>query len=147
MSAVVVVDPGLTRELRRAVLRPHLTADDVLPGDDRPDAVHLADLAGDGRPLCASFVFPQPCPWLPGRTAWQLRQMATAPAARGSGHGRAVVAAAEAYAREQGAAVLWCYARESAAGFYERCGWQRHGEVFTDADHPTAHQRMWISCR
>ena len=126
------------------MLRPNRTADDPLPGDDLPEAVHLAVLADDGRPLCTCFVYEDPCPWRPGERAFHLRQMATAPDARGAGRGRAVVAAALAHARQAGATVLWCNARETAAGFYERCGLQRHGEVFTDERHPIPHVRMWL---
>jgi GNAT superfamily N-acetyltransferase len=143
MSDVLVVDGALTRELRRSVLRPHLTLADALPGDDLPDAVHLAAVE-DGRPLCTCFIFADACPWRPGEDAWHLRQMATAPDAQGRGHGRAVVAAAMAYARERGATVLWCNARATAAGFYERCGMRPHGEVFTDEAHPIPHLRMWV---
>lgn len=145
MTTVGIVDQELTRELRRSVLRPNLSLEDELPGDERPGAVHLAALDDDGQPLCACIVFEDPSPWRPAEPAWHLRQMATAPDARGAGHGREVLAAAVGHVRAQGATVLWCDARESAAGFYERCGWHRHGEVFTDADHPTPHVRMWIA--
>ena len=38
-----IVDQALTRRLRQQVLRPHLTPDDVLPGDEVADiAVHFA---------------------------------------------------------------------------------------------------------
>ena len=140
---VRVVDEALTRELRRSVLRPHLSLADELPGDDVPQAVHLAALDGD-RALCACIIYADACPWRRGEPAWHLRQMATGPQARGLGLGRAVLSAAGAHAAGQGAALLWCDARETAAGFYERCGWHRHGGVFTDADHPIPHVRMWI---
>ena len=143
MNEVLVVDGALTRELRRAVLRPHLSLDDVLPGDDLLDAVHVAAVE-DGRPLCTCFIYADSCPWRPGEPAWHLRQMATAAQVRGRGLGRDVVAAAEACARERGASVLWCYARAGAAAFYERCGWRRHGDVFTDEEHTIPHVRMWV---
>lgn len=143
MSDVRVVDGPLTRELRREVLRPHLSWTDVLPGDDLPQAVHLAAVE-DGRVLCTCFIYADACPWRPDEDAWHLRQMATAPDVQGRGRGRAVVATAMAYARERGASVLWCHARASAAGFYERCGWRRHGEIFTDAEHTIPHVRMWV---
>jgi GNAT superfamily N-acetyltransferase len=139
-----VVDPARTRELRRSVLRPHLGPADPLPGDDRPDAVHLGAVAGDGTVLCTCFVYPDPCPWLPvEQAAWHLRQMATDPEHRGEGLGAGVVATAAGYAREHGGTVLWCFARESASGFYARQGFAAHGPVFTDAEHTIPHRRMW----
>jgi len=68
--------------------------------------------------------------------------MATDPAARGTGTGRAVLAAAAETARDHGAELLWCEAREPAVGFYQRCGWQVHGERFSKELEP--HRYMWI---
>jgi GNAT superfamily N-acetyltransferase len=138
-----IVGERTTRELRRAVLRPHLGPDDPLPGDEVNDGVHFGVTSTDGTVMSTCFVYADPCPWLPDRRAWHLRQMATDPQWRGRGVGRAVLSAAVDYARQQGAAVLWCNARESAAGFYERAGFRRHGGVFTDERHTVPHVRMW----
>jgi predicted GNAT family N-acyltransferase len=48
--------------------------------------------------------------------------MATDPAVRGSGAGRALVVDGLARLAERGADLLWCDARVSAAGFYELMG-------------------------
>jgi GNAT superfamily N-acetyltransferase len=141
---VAVVDPARTRELRRSVLRPHLSPADPLPGDELGEAVHLAALAADGTVLSTCFVFPNACPWRPERPgAWQLRQMATSPGHRGEGHGAAVVAAAMEQVRARGGALVWCHAREQAAGFYARLGFRPHGPVFTDEQHSIPHRSMW----
>ena len=66
----------------------------------------------------------------PQATAWQLRGMATLDAARGQGHGAALLVATEDYARRSGAVLIWCNARVTAAEFYRRHGWQMLGEVF-----------------
>jgi predicted GNAT family N-acyltransferase len=142
VTTVRVIDGSRTRELRRAVLRPNLPPGAPLPGDDVPDAVHVGAVDPDGTVTCTCFVYPEPCPWQPGRPAWHLRQMATAPERRGQGLGAAVVDAAAAYAAERGAEVLWCNARETAAGFYARIGFVAHGDVFTDAQHTIPHVRM-----
>ena len=85
MIAVEVVDPARTRELRRSVLRPHVPPDAPLPGDDLSDAIHLGAVV-DGAVLSTCFVFAEACPWRPADgPAWHLRQMATAPEARGQG--------------------------------------------------------------
>lgn len=142
---VGIVDERTTRELRRAVLRPHLGPDDPLPGDELAGGgVHVGATTADGTVAGTCFVYPDPCPWLPASTAaWRLRQMATAPDLQGRGVGRAVLAAAVEHVRTQGADVLWCNARETAAGFYERNGFRRYGAVFTDERHPIPHVRMW----
>jgi GNAT superfamily N-acetyltransferase len=138
---VLVVDGLQSRELRRSVLRPRLSPDAPLPGDDLPDAIHLG--AFDGSSLLSTcFVSAESCHWQPDRPAWRLRSMATDPGARGTGAGRAVLRAAAATARSHGAELLWCGAREDAVGFYQRCGWQLHGERFTTEYGP--HRYMWI---
>jgi GNAT superfamily N-acetyltransferase len=138
---VRVIDGNQGRELRRTVLRPQLAPQAFLPGDDLPNAIHLA--AFDGSSLISTcLIFPEPCSWQSGRPAWRLRSMATDPAARGTGAGRAVLAAAAETARDQGAELLWCEAREPAVGFYQRCGWQLHGERFSKE--LEAHRYMWI---
>jgi GNAT superfamily N-acetyltransferase len=142
---VGLVDPQRTRELRRSVLRPALDPEDALPGDELPDAAHFGATDPDGTVLCTCFVYPDPCPWLPERPgAWHLRQMATDPDHRKRGLGAAVVRAAAGYARALGAPVLWCHARETAAGFYARLGFVPHGAVFTDERHTIPHRSMWL---
>lgn len=137
-----VVDEAATRELRRRVLRPNLPPDAPLPGDELTNGVHLGAIADDGTALCTCFVYPDPCPWLPDRTAWHLRQMATDERHRGEGLGAKIVELAVHHVRGQGAELLWCNARETAVGFYRRQGFVVHGEVFTDERHTIPHRRM-----
>ena len=54
----------------------------------------------------------------------------TLDAARGQGHGAALLVATEDYARRRGAVLIWCNARVTAAEFYRHHGWQILGEVF-----------------
>lgn len=144
---VTIIDERRTRELRRSVLRPNLGPDDPLPGDELPGGVHFGVAAPDGTVVGTCFIYSDPCPWLPDATAWHLRQMATSADWRGRGVGRAVLAAAVDHARAHGADVLWCNARESAAEFYARGGFRRHGSVFTDYRHTIPHVRMWRELR
>ncbi|MCL2780572.1 MAG: GNAT family N-acetyltransferase [Actinomycetia bacterium] len=138
-----VVDQALTRALRRAVLRPELSPNDPLPGDDVPDAVHFAALSPTGEALSTCFVFPAPCPWQPERAgAWQMRQMATQPACRGQGIGGAVLTAVAEHLTAAGAPLAWCQARLVAVPFYEHHGWLAHGAVYQHIGMP--HRDMWL---
>jgi predicted GNAT family N-acyltransferase len=137
---VGVVDASRTRELRRAVLRPHLTLDDELPGDDRPEAVHIAAIDGD-QVVSACFVYPEPCPWRPDTPGWRLRSMATAADRQGTGAGSQVLAGVVDYLAERGGGTLWLHARQSAVGFYARHGMVEHGPPYIENDLP--HRTMW----
>jgi predicted GNAT family N-acyltransferase len=140
---VEIVDGALTRELRRSVLRPHLTPGQALPGDDLAAAVHFAVIQ-DGATLSTCWVVQAPCPWRPEEwPAWHLRQMATAEAVRGRGLGAAVVTTVVAYVAAHGGGVLWCHARERAVPMYARAGFLGEGPIFTDEQHPIPHLRMW----
>jgi predicted GNAT family N-acyltransferase len=142
-SEVIVglIDGSRSRELRRSVLRPHFGPDDPLPSDDLADVVHFGATSPDGEVLSACLIFPKPCPWQPDdRAGWQLRSMATAPAARGRGLGARVLAAAVDYVATHGGGTLWCNARDQAVPLYERGGLVVYGEPFIE--HSIPHLRM-----
>jgi predicted GNAT family N-acyltransferase len=112
----------VTYLLRGAVLRPDGGAV-TWAGDEDAATFHLAARTRDGQVAGVVRFSPAPCPWRPlARAAWQLRGMATAPEARGSGAGRAMLAEGLARVAARGGDVLWCDARVTAAGFYERMG-------------------------
>lgn len=143
MTTVRIIDEQKSRELRRSILRPELPPGAALPGDDLRGGVHIGAVDRDGTVACTCFVYADPCPWLPQRRSWHLRQMATLAHRRGEGLGRAVVAAAVQHVTDQGADILWCNARETAVRFYTGAGFVSHGAVFTDERHPIPHVRMW----
>ena len=138
------VDGARTRELRRSVLRPELPVGAPLPGDERDDIVHFAATDADGDVLSTCMVFVEACPWDPAPgTPWHLRQMATAPEARGLGLAGRVLAGVVDHIAAHGGGVLWCNARELAVPMYRRGGLIGEGEIFTDAVHTIPHLRMW----
>jgi predicted GNAT family N-acyltransferase len=110
-----------TYALRAAVLRPD-GGDVVWAGDEDPATVHLAARAPDGRIVGVVRFSPAACPWRPAGSPWQLRGMATDAAVRGAGSGRALVIAGLDAVAVRGGDLVWCDARVTAAGFYERMG-------------------------
>ena len=121
------VAAGVTYPLRGAVLRPGRPVE--MPGDDDPATCHLAarTATGPGVGTVVGVVrfHPNPCPWRPEATsAWQVRGMATDPAVRGTGAGRALVAEVLARVARLGGDLVWCDARAAAVGFYERMGFR-----------------------
>jgi GNAT superfamily N-acetyltransferase len=75
---------------------------------------------------------PHPCPDRPGVPAIYLWGMAVAPDLQGQGAGRRLVEELLARAAAAGARLVWADARETAVGFYERCGWRAIGEPQID---------------
>jgi predicted GNAT family N-acyltransferase len=127
--SVAEVAPEVTYELRRAVLRPDGGAV-TWPGDEDPATFHLAARIDD-RIVGVVRFSAAPCPWpTDSGAAWQLRGMATDPAVRGNGAGRALVVDGLARVAARGGDLVWCDARVSAAGFYERMGFTVVTEPF-----------------
>lgn len=115
---------------RRAHLRPpgH-PIEPPKPADLLPAARHFVVRDAGEIVACAS-VHPMQPPGADDAGAWQLRAVASAPRVRRQGAGRAVVEACVAHARASGASQVWCHARTSARGFYERLGFVALGEPY-----------------
>ena len=118
-------------ELRHAILRPHLPRETaVYDVDSWPETRHFAAW-DDGRVVGTVTIFPMA---LDERetNAWQLRGMAVADAARGLGVGRKLLAAVDEHLRRLAppTPLLWCNARVTAIGFYQRCGWEVISDVY-----------------
>ena len=127
-------------DLRHAILRAGLPREAaIFAGDDDPEALHVVAEAPDGRLVgCVTL---HPSTWH-DEPEWQLRGMATDPAVRGSGVGRAMLDYIDQHIRSRShVRRLWCNARVPAAGFYRRAGWAIESEEF---EIPTAgrHVRM-----
>jgi GNAT superfamily N-acetyltransferase len=143
MIRIAQVGARRTSELRRTVLRPGWPVGSVMPGDSEPGVLHLAALDGEAV-LSACVLFPRPYPVHPDvPDAWQLRGMATAATARGSGIGARLLAAAGELVASRGGRLLWCSARVSAIGFYERCGFVADSEEFVPAETGIPHRVMY----
>ncbi len=138
---VIRISAEQTHPLRMAVLRPgRPVAECEFPGDEDELTIHAGAQLDDRIVSIASmYLESRPADALGGAavgpdhaagTAWRLRGMATEPALRGSGAGRAALDACLAHAIEHGATLAWCNARTPAIGFYERMGWTVLGEEF-----------------
>ena len=132
-AAVTVeeVAAGVTHPLRAAVLRRGVPLPVEMAADDDPATFHLAARTPEGQVVGVVRFHPNPCPWWPEpRGAWQLRGMATDPSVRRTGTGRALVREGLARVTRLGGDLVWCNARATAAGFYERLGFRVVTETF-----------------
>lgn len=134
-----------TRALRKAVLRPYLPAEDpyVMPDDHLPTTIAFGAVTPDDRLVGVARITPEPPPFDPSyERGWRLRGMATHPEARNLGVGSAVLAGLVAHIAADGGGILWCNARVTARGLYERGGMQRWGETWEEP-HIGPHVVMW----
>lgn len=144
-----------TAELRRAVLRPHLRIEQMaLGGDQHPDTAYLCvrAMGRAGAVLGCVRLEPVACPWnaeldVPGEAGWQLRAMATDPAARGTGLGRRLVQAAVDHVGAHDGDLIWCNARVGAEGFYARLRFRTVTEPFLVDGTPEEHVGMVLELR
>ena len=126
-----------TRALRRQVLRPHQTVDE-LAHDEPPGAVAFGAFEGDEL-VAVGLVGPDGEPG-----DWRVRGMATRPHARGQGAGTAVLSTLVAHAIAHGATRVWCNARTPALTLYERAGFVVASDEF-EPPHIGPHYRMELA--
>lgn len=113
-----------TWPLRQAILRPGQPVEAAqFPGDQAPATRHFGAFEA-GHLLAIGSLFHAALPEKPGSPAFQLRGMATVPAARGRGLGRALALAGIAAARHAGVELVWCNARAPAVAFYRKLGFE-----------------------
>ncbi len=114
------VDAAATFPLRAQELRQGRPVE--IDEDDAPYTLHLAARIDGGEIVGVVRFHPRDCPWREGEGSWQLRGMATDPRVRGLGAGRALVAEGLSRIAARGGQLVWCDARGTAVGFYERLG-------------------------
>lgn len=139
-------------DLRQRVLRPGRPARECLfPCDEDARTFHVG-VSVDGKILCVcTFAYEQAPNELfqicrnelnQSPYSYRLRGMATDPDHQGKGLGAKALAFAEVELQKRFADVLWFNAREVAFGFYEKLGFEYHGEMF-DIDLVGPHKVMY----
>lgn len=136
---VETVDPSVTRALRRTVLRPHQSIDE-LAAEENPATTWFA-ARRDGEVVGSGSIVAEPAPDDVGAAAFRLRAMAVSPDMRGRGLGRVLLGAALDTARRSGATQVWCSARAPARDFYLRAGFRETSGTY-EVEHVGPHVRM-----
>ena len=112
------------------------------PEDEYEDVVHLGVKDADAV-IGTSSWFRKECPDLVGEIAMQLKGMAVEESLQGEGVGALIIAAGIAHALECGANVVWARARDSALGFYLRCGFSEIGPGYIDEPTGMPHHNVY----
>ena len=116
-----------TRPLRREVLRPHQTVEE-LAGHEPADAVAFGAFAGE-QLVAVGLIGPEGEPGV-----WRVRGMGTREHARGQGAGSRILTALVQHAAAHGARRVWCNARTPALSLYRRAGFVVASDEFEPPD-------------
>lgn len=119
-----------THPIRHRILRPHGTIEDcIFKGDTDELTFHLGAFVDKKLVSVASFYFERNTQF-PDPYQFRLRGMATLPEHQGQGLSSALLRTALPAIKQNQCTLLWCNARESAMGFYQKVGFVAHGDVF-----------------
>lgn len=119
-----------TLELRSAILRDGLdVAHCYFDHDHDENTFHLGAFVNDKLASVASFYL-EKHPEIEGEYQYRLRGMATLEKFQGQGLSRALLRTAFPMIRQNHVFLVWCNARVSAIGFYEKVGFQIRSEKF-----------------
>ncbi len=124
------IDAKDTYPIRHTILRPKQTINDCqYEGDFDKLTFHLGGFIDDNLASIASFYLNNH-PEFPDEYQFRLRGMATLPKYSGKGLSSALLRTAFPLIKNNHISLLWCNARVSAVGFYEKVGFSITGDEF-----------------
>jgi GNAT superfamily N-acetyltransferase len=128
MTAVKIIKPEDTFEIRKEVLRKGIPLPYEFPGDFDQETTHFGFFIDD-QLISVATVLKSSHPLLSGNQ-YQLRGMATLTDYQGKGYGSILVQSILEFVKEKSADTLWFNARIIALNFYRQLGFQTIGEEF-----------------
>lgn len=112
------------------MLRPGLPLHEVqFEHDDDDQTFHLGAFSDNKLVSVASFYY-QKHPELEGEHHYRLRGMATHPDFQRKGLSQELLKVAFPIIKQNFCSLVWCNARESALGFYQKVGFENHHGPF-----------------
>jgi predicted GNAT family N-acyltransferase len=121
-----------TYKIRQMLLRATGTVEDChFKDDDKDQTFHLGAFEEGKLVSVASFYFENHLNHKDEfEYQYRLRGMATLPEVQGKGHSSSLLKTAFPIIAQNQCHFLWCNARTSAQGFYEKVGFQSSGKTF-----------------
>ncbi len=130
LMKVLQISARDTHSLRHKVLRQGRPIEECyFPGDEDDQTFHLGAFVETKLVSVASFFYERN-PAFEDVDQYRLRGMATLEDHRGGGHSRALLRTAFPIIKQNFCSLVWCNARVSAVGFYEKTGFTSFGDVF-----------------
>jgi predicted GNAT family N-acyltransferase len=138
------VETERIKELRFQVLWPHLSGPNecVIDPDKEEETFHMAAILNE-EIIGTSTVIIDKNNAFPQADQYRLRAMATAPKVRGKGVGEKIIQAIISELKKRKCEILWCDARLTATGFYEKLGFKTEGKVY-EVPNIGPHKLMYI---
>ncbi|MBI2521188.1 MAG: GNAT family N-acetyltransferase [Bdellovibrio sp.] len=131
---VLRIHPKDTISIRQQMLRPGRPIEScIYTGDDDEQTFHLGAFVDTKLVSVASFYF-EKHPQLSPPYQYRLRGMATLSEYQRRGLSSELLKMAFPIIKQNLASLLWCNARLTAVGFYEKVGFEKVSEPFTIPD-------------
>lgn len=129
MVEVLRIAPEETYAIRKTELRKNMSLSHKMKGDMDVDSLHLG-VFEDGDLACIGSFINASHDMFSGKQ-YQLRGMATKEIFKGKGYGKILMENAESILKKDTVDILWCNARVSATGFYDKLGYESVGAEFS----------------
>ena len=127
---VLRINASDTYDIRYKMLREGRPKEEVhFENDDDDQTFHLGAFYDNKLVSVASFYF-ENHPTMKDEYQYRLRGMATLKDYQGKGYSSALLKMAFPIIKQNLCTLLWCNARTSAMGYYQKVGFEKIGEIF-----------------
>ncbi|WP_297431077.1 GNAT family N-acetyltransferase [Sulfurimonas sp.] len=123
-----------TYTVRLNVLRPHQSISDCQYDGDTDELTKHFGAYLDNKLIGIVSIYKSKIKHIDDKNCWQIRAMAIIKNIRKKGYASSLLKVAETYALKNGANYIWCNARISAIGFYEKHNYKLYGDEFNVKD-------------
>ena len=131
---VLRINASDTYQIRNQVLRPGKPIESThFDNDENEQSFHLGAFIDSKLVSVASFYF-ETSNSLNQEYQYRLRGMATLPEHQGQGLSSALLKTAFPIIKQNFCQLLWCNARTTAQGFYQKVGFEKTGDTFNVRD-------------
>ena len=130
MTSIKEITVQETYHLRHQILRPHQSINDCKYDGDTDKLTRHFGMYLENELIGIVSIYKSPLNHIEDEECWQIRAMAVTTSVRKKGYAKKLLKEIEDYAIQNGANYIWCNARISALGFYEKNNYKIYGKEF-----------------